>query len=305
MFKPASDESKKEAQLFNRYQDPTGEFTNRDLQFSEWYIRHQVWLKHVVMGFLIASIVVFGGYGLYGIFEYALYGYHHDELTRAGLTRNAVSVQAIQKNVAATPLTFDSVSYFSSAENTADFLAFASNPNERWVAEVMYVFSNGNEETATSSTWIWPKQTTALTAFAAPGVIGTDQARLVIKKINWRRMDNRIYPNPSQFLTDRLHWEITDFVFTPASTVQGAAFSQVRFKLHNRSVFGYWQGSFVAVLKKGDIVVAIRPFVLDSWLAGEGRLVELIVRDENVDIDTIEVFANLNLFDTDNYQLTE
>ncbi len=305
MFKPASSESKKEAQLFNRYEDPTGDFTNRDLQFSEWYLKHKVWLRHVVMVFLIAIIVVFGGYGLYGIFEYAFYGYSHDEQVRAGLTRNNVSVQAIQKSVAAEPITFDSVSYFSAGENVVDLLALAKNPNERWAAEVFYVFANGGQETSVASAWVWPKQTMALTVFAADASIGTEQTRLVIKKINWRRLDNRAYPNPNQFLADRLNSEVTDFVFTPASTVPGAAYSQVKFKLVNKSVFGYWQGAFVAVLRKGDSVVAIRPFVLDSWLATEQRPVELIVKDLNVDLDSIEVFANLNLFDNDNYQLTQ
>lgn len=302
MFKPASSESKKETQLFNRYEDPTGDFTNRDLKFSEWYIRHRVWLRHVAMGFLISTIVVFGGYGLYGIFEYAFYGYNHDEVTRAGLTRNAVSVQAIQKSVAATPLTFDSVSYFPTKENQVDFLATAHNSNDRWAAEVFYTFASGDTETAVQSAWIWPKQTMVLTAFAADIALATEQSHIAIKKINWRRLDNRLYPDPNQFVADRLNWEVTDFFFTPLSTVAGAAFSQVKFTLVNQSAFGYWQGTFVAVLKKGDVVVGIRPFVLDSWLAGEKRAIELTVKDENVDIDSLQVFANLNLFDSNNYQ---
>lgn len=302
MFKPASSESKKETQLFNRYEDPTGDFTNRDLKFSEWYIRHRVWLRHVAMGFLISTIVVFGGYGLYGIFEYTFYGYSHDELVRAGLTKNSVSVQAIQKSVAAVPLTFDSVSYFSAGDNKVDFLAMANNPNDRWAAEVFYTFASGNEETSVQSAWVWPKQTMALTVFAANEFLTTEPGHIVIKKINWRRLDNRAYPNPDQFVTNRLNWEVTDFVFVPVSTVSGAAFSQVKFTLLNRSAFGYWQGSLVAVLKKGDVVVGIRPFVLDSWLANEKRTVELIVKDENVDSDSVQVFANLNLFDSNNYQ---
>lgn len=302
MFKSAPNESKKEAQLFNRYEDPTGDFTNRDLKFSEWYIRHQAWLRHVVMGFLISIIVVFGGYGLYGIFEYTFYGYNHDELVRAGLTRNPVSVQAIQKTVAAAPLSFDSVSYFITQENKADFLVMATNPNDRWAAEVLYVFASGETETAEQSAWVWPKQTMALTIIGANSALATEQSRIIIKKINWRRLDNRAYPNPDQFVSDRLHWEITEFSFTPRSTVSGAAFSQVKFKLDNQSAFGYWQGSFVAVLKKGDVVVGIRPFVLDSWVAGEKRLIELTVADETIDVDTIQVFANLNLFDANTYQ---
>ena len=302
MFKPASNESKKEAQLFNRYEDPTGDFTNRDLKFSEWYIRHKVWLRHVVMGFLISTIVVFGGYGLYGIFEYAFFGYSHDERMRAQLTKNAVALKAIQKNVAAAPITFDQVSYFSSSENKVDFLAMANNSNERWAAEVFYVFASGENETELKSTWLWPKKTMALAVLGADGSVATDQTRLVIKKINWRNMDNRTYPNPDQFVADRLSSEVADFVFTPASTVAGAAFSQVKFKLINQSAFGYWQSSFVAVFKKSDAVVGIKSFVVDSWLASEKRLVELTVPDGSVDVDSIEIFANLNLFDQNNYQ---
>ncbi len=303
MFKLASGESKKEAQLFNRYEDPTGEFTNRDLKFSEWYLRHKVWLRHVLIGFLIAIIVVFGGYGLYGIFEYAFYGYGHDERVRTELAQNAVALKAIQKSIVAEPIVFAKISYFSAGENKVDFLAMATNPNERWAAEIYYTFASGDQETVVMSTWVWPNKTNALAVFAADQIIANEQTRLVVKKINWRRLDNRTYLNPEQFLADRLDWKVTDFVFVPVSTVPGAAYSQVKFKLINQSAFGYWQSPFVALFKKGDTVVGIRSFVLDSWLVQDGAKVELTVKDENVDIDSVEVFANLNLFDNNNYQL--
>lgn len=304
MFKSNSTEEKKHTELLSRYEDPTGEYTNRTLRFSEWYVRHQVWLRHVVMGFLIATIVVFGGYGLYGIFEYAFYGYGRDERLRAGLAQNAVALQAIKKNDAALPITFDTVSYFANTGGSVDFVTMASNQNERWAAEITYVFANGETSTAEKSVWVWPKQSMPLTVIAADQNLATDQSKMVIKKINWRKMDNRLYPEIGQYLRDRLTWQVADFTYTAAATVPGAAFSQVSFSITNQAIMGYWEVPFVALLKKGDSIVGVRTFVLDNWPAQEKRQVQLTVPSDYLDIDTVEIFANLNLFDADVYQLT-
>lgn len=304
MFKSNSANNKKQADLLNRYEDPTGEFTNRDLRFSEWYVRHQVWLKHVVMGFLISIIVVFGGYGLYGIFEYAFYGYGHGERTRSALVKNAVALQTTKKIEAALPITLNEVVYFPASANTVDFVSLASNPNDRWAAEVTYVFANGETSTKEQSVWIWPKQTMPLTALGADQNIASAQSQLVIKKINWRKLDNRTYPNIAQYITDRLTWQVGDFAYTSAATVPGAAFSQVSFSVTNQAIFGYWEVPFIALLKKGDSLVAVKSFVHDGWGVQEKRVVQLTVPVDTLDIDTIEIFANLNLFDTGIYQLT-
>ncbi len=301
MFKPLpTDKPQTDPHALDRYTDPTGEFTNRDLRFSEWLIKHKILLLQIFTGFLIVVCVIFGSFSLYKIIEYTFYGYRLDEAQRANLTRLGVSVKNSKTEVAATPLNIEPVQVFPSSPGKTDFLAFADNVNDRWVAHVYYNFVIGETETEVKDAWLWPKWRQALVLSGVEGEAPAG-ARLNVKKVDWYRLDNHTYPDPAGFVADRLTFGAEDVVFSPANPSLGLSVSQTKFNLKNETAFGYWQVPFTAVLRKGDVVVGVKQFVVDNFAPESSNSIELHSLVETLDLDAVEVYPNLNLFDSTLY----
>lgn len=298
MFKPVPKSDNQDAHRFERYVDPTGEFTNRDLQFSVWYLKHKILLREILIGFLLGFSIILGSFSLYRIFEYAIFGYSHDELQRANLTRLGVSLNASKNEVATIPLAIESVTVLPSTGGKTDFLAVVTNQNERWAAHVFYGFTWSGGETAVADAWVWPGMSNGLAVLAAPTEAVPDNAQLNIKNIEWFRLDNHNYPEPQRFVSDRLNFEAANVVFTPAAATNGAVVSRLAFSLKNTSAFGYWQMPVLAVLKKGDVVVGVKQLVIDSLAPEQEQTIELSSLNDNLDVDGVVVWPNLNLFDS-------
>lgn len=308
MFKSSTEKStpenqnKKAPSAFSRYTDPTGEFTNRDLQFGEWYVKHRELLREIVITILAIIIVVFGGYSLYRIIEYVFFGYSHDERVRTDLTKTTIPLKNLQAAISATPLIIDSVSVYPSTPGKYDFLAMTENQNDRWLARVTYTFAWDGGETAPARSVVLPTKKMPLLVVGVPRDSVPDNARLVIKNIDWQRLDNHEYPEPIKFVVEHTDFSVDNLIFTPANSALGTAVSQIKFGLKNNTAFGYWQTPFVAVLKKGDEIVGVKRFVVDSLLSGEERSIELTSLVEGLDVDALDLYPDLDILDSSNYE---
>lgn len=287
---------------FSRYVDPTGEFSNRDLKLGEWYVKHRVMLREIVITLLAIIIVVFGGYSLYRVIEYAFFGYRHDERVRNDLAKTSIPLKSLRASVSATPLIIDSVSAYPGTPGKYDFMAMVENQNDRWLARVNYAYAWEGGESLPAKSVVLPKTKIPLLSVGVPLDFIPDNTRLVIKSIDWQRLDNHAYPEPTKFVTERTAFVLGDFSFVPASPAIGSSVSQIKFTIQNNTAYGYWQVPFAAVLKKGDVVVGVKHFIVDSFAAGEVRPVELSSLVEGLDIDAIELFPDLDILDKNNYQ---
>ncbi|OGH64761.1 MAG: hypothetical protein A2821_01245 [Candidatus Magasanikbacteria bacterium RIFCSPHIGHO2_01_FULL_41_23] len=304
MFKnpPEKPVEKKLIDNFSRYTDPTGEFTNRDLQMGEWYVKHRIMLREIVVTILAIIIVIFGGYSLYRIIEYTFFGYRHDERVRADLTKTTIPVKTLHNSVSATPLSIDSVSVYPSTPGKYDFVAMVQNLNDRWLARVTYVFSWDGGETLSMESVVLPNKKMPLMAIGVPRDSAPDTARLVIKTIDWQNLDNHNYSDPAKFVAERTDFTTEDLVFSPANSIAGNAINQIKFNLKNNTGYAYWEVPFAVVLKKGDVVVGVKRFIVDSLEAGEKRLIQLSSLVDGLDVDAIELYPDLDILDQENYQ---
>lgn len=301
MFKASPpDNPNQDTHRLDRYVDPTGEFTNRDLRFAEWFVKHKILLRQILVGFLFTISLVFGGFSLYKIIEYTFYGYRLGEAQRANLTRVGVALKNVKTETSAKPLAIESAAQFVSSPGKYDFLAMVENPNDRWVAHVYYNFAWATGESEVTDFWLWPQTKNPLTVIGYAGE-AVPEARLTIKKIDWYRLDNHTYPDPNQFLTDRLDMSVEDVTFSPANPTLGLSISQTKFTLRNNTAFGYWQAPLVAVLKKGDITVGVKKFVIDELQPESANPVELTSLVETLDLDTVQVYPNLDLLNSEIY----
>lgn len=183
MFKnlPEKPIEPKKPDNFSRYVDPTGEFTNRDLELGQWYVTHRVMLREIVVTILAIIIVVFGGYSLYRLIEYAFFGYSHDERLRNDLTKTSIPLKTLRSTVSAAPLIIDSVSVYPSTPGKYDFAALVENQNDRWLARVTYAFAWDGGETMPTQSIVLPTKKMPLVSIGVPRDSIPDTVRLIIK----------------------------------------------------------------------------------------------------------------------------
>lgn len=286
---------------FSRYVDPTGEFTNQDLNLGEWYIRHRVMLREIVVGILVTVIAVFGGYSVYKLTEYAFFGYSHDNRVLTDLTRNTVALKSIHASEAPTPLEIASVEVYPGVTGKYDLVAMAKNVNEQSGVIVSYNFTFDQGETPVFRALILPNTTLPLSALGTPAQSAPNGASLVIKSVEWNRLDDHLYPNPINYQAERLQFTISNFAFAPTNPALGTSANHISFKLKNESAYGYVQASFFAVLKNADTVVGVKRFFMDSFRAGETRQVDLTSFADSLVADGIEIIPDIDIFASDSY----
>lgn len=284
-----------------RYVDPTGELTNRDLAFGEWYVRHRVLLREIVVGILIAIIVIFGGFSVYQVAGYAFFGYWNDEQLRTDLTKNAVAIKSIHDSQAPAALEIAPIEIYSGVTGKFDIVALAKNMNDRWMANVSYNFVFDGGETPVQRVLILPGQTLPITALGTPSAESLSNVRLVIKSTDWRRLDDHRYPKPLNFIAEREQFPVRDFVFHPTDPNLGTVANQISFKLKNDSAYGYEQPSFYVLLKNGDSVVGVKRFFVDTFRSGEERTIDLTSFADSLSVDGLEIIPDIDIFTSDNY----
>lgn len=299
MFKKSNDSGMQEK--LSRYVDPTGEFTNRDLALGEWYIRHRVMLREIVVGILITIIVIFGGFSVYQLGDYALFGYSRDEKLRVDLTRTTVALKAIHASQAPTPLEIASVDVYPGVSGKYDLVALAKNTNERWIALVTYRFTFDQGETGVYRSLILPGESLPLSALGTPANSIPDTVALTIKSVDWRRLDEHRYPKVLSYIAERKQFSISDFSFHAIDAQAGTVANQISFTLKNDSAYGYTQGSFYALLKNGDSVVGVKRFFVDSFRAGEERMIDLTSFADGLSVNDLEIIADIDIFTADSY----
>ena len=103
-------------------------------------------------------------------------------------------------------------------------------------------------------------------------------------------------------MAERTDFTTEDLVFSPANSIAGNAINQIKFNLKNNTGYAYWEVPFAVVLKKGDVVVGVKRFIVDSLEAGEKRLIQLSSLVDGLDVDAIELYPDLDILDQENYQ---
>lgn len=289
--------SKKSVDKVSIYVDPTGELPNWEFKLAEWYLKHKIFLGKVGIGFLVAFIIITGGYSLIAWGNYLIFGYSQDEINRANLARNYVSVNKIRSNFSPNPFTVGEVRVFNSATNKYDFVAEVVNPNPTWTIDILYKFTYSGGETTEAVTHVLPGSKVLLARLGQTSEGFPESPTLIIQNTTWNRVDPHKFFDPIAYLKQRINFIISDFNFVPAGGSNDAPTHAIRFKLTNNSSYSYWQPEFFVLYKDGDNPVGLKRIILDKFRANETRAVELKSFTEQLSVSSVEVIPMTNVFD--------
>lgn len=292
LFSPKRDRS-------SQYQDPTGEFSNRELAVSSWYVRHKLLLERVTVVVLIVWSATTIGYSLFRWGEYLIVGYTEDQRLFAELARPLVSID--RARFAPQDIQIQGVNIFESASERYDFVARVRNPNPQWLAYLRYHFTYGHGQTPTEQTVLLPQDDRPIIFFGHKETQSPQSARLVIEGVEWQRLDPHRFPKPRAFIDPRLQFLVTEVQFEPGN-ISGLSTDRVQFVVTNESAYSYWDATLYAEFLDRGTPIGYAYVSLPNFRMGDTRSVDLRLFANRGTIGDVIVYPVMNVFNPSIYQ---
>ncbi len=281
----------------SQYVDPTGEFSNRSLKMSEWYIKHKLLLRKIGLWSLSIWCVVSMGYSLTNWALYYMHGYFEDQDMMVRQTLELENYTNIQPLYEAQQLQVREVGVYNSVSELYDFTAHMFNPNFRWVAIVTYKFTFIGGETPLTQTMLMPKSERPIAYLGFEIDSYPSRPTLVIEKVDWKRISPHWIEDIDNYTEERIRFSIENFDFTRASKSAGVDNHMVEFDVFNDSAYNFWEPDFYVELIDGAETVGLIYFVLDEFRAGDEQHVDLRSFVNNMDVSHIKLWPLINVFD--------
>lgn len=270
----------------------------RRYRLTAWWVEHRAFLfKLLLVAFaaLDAALILF-----------ALWTFAESFLVRAEAERVAVADMAVRgqddlraftAGTAAAPLSPSRVTALPSVDGKADLYATVENPNADWRATFAYRFRAGTVETPSQKGFVLPGSEKPLIAFAVGAASALSGAELVIEDLRWHRVDKRLTGDYEEFAADRLAISVTDAAFTVEPSADGKPSARVTFSVTNGSAYGYYDPSFVVLLKRGAAVVGVTRTTLSRLEAGETQQVAINWSGPIPSVSQAVVVPDIDIFD--------
>jgi len=284
---------------FTKYEDPSGEFTTGEFKWGLWYVKHKILLYKSLIGFLIAWIVIFGGYALINLADYLIFGIVSDINLHKQLTSfpNYINTQS---KYTATPLQVQAVNTLVGGASSFDAAAQVYNPNKNFIVYFDYHFDFGNQKTPVQRGFLLAGETKPIVYFGLTGGY-PGEANLILENMAWQRIRAQAIKDPLSYQAERLNFLVSNFDFVSQAASEGLGANVVKFDLKNDSAYSFRDGNFVVGLMSGSGLVATMPLLVKDFKAGETRTVDLRNFVANLPVDSVQLFPLIDIYNKDVY----
>lgn len=279
---------------FLQYEDPTGEFDSKKLKYGLWFVKNKLLLYR---GLLVFLGMIGGLLWIYSVIQWALYlagVQDHANLERS-LTRFQ-NFSAIQKMYSPEQLQFETAAIFVGGVDKTDAVAKVANPNRKFLVTFEYNFIIGQTKVPGGKAFILPGETAIIPALGLSKDIAIGEVALETLNMKWQRISTHKVPDPFAFQAERLQFEPKNFVFTPAGREE-LSVNRLAFTLKNNSAFGFKQPKFYLALYNNNSLVGVMPFETDDFRSLEEKEVDLRNFVNNLQVQKIEVYPAINVYD--------
>lgn len=284
------------------YQDPTGEFDNKQLKYGMWWLTHRTLLERALVVFIIALAAIFWLFSLWRWGEFFLNWDKHSQLVTS-LSRfpNYAATQAARDPEA---LAIASTELVPSGVGKSDAVAEVINPNSHFLVQFDYYFVVGGQMTKKYRTFLLPGEDRIIT------VLGLDQdqyggsAELRLENVDWQRVSQHSVTDPVSWQKERLNFEVTKFVFN-SQEIAELGVHRVAFSYVNNSGYSYVNPVFYVGLYQREVLVGILPLSFSEFKSLETKEVDVRTYVKNIEVDSVRVYPAINLYDSSVYLLPE
>lgn len=261
-----------------------------NLKLSYWYINNKLRLRQALVIFLILLSVGFYMFTLYRGGTIILVDDPILSRSLEELTDNTIDYTFFHRANRPADIQILSFDSTNGRDGRFDFIAKLFNPNEHFSAsKVDLQLFVGSKSIAEKSTFILPGEE-KLIVFFGEEIEQVSSPVLRIVKVQWARQ--RAY---AEYAEPRLNFEITEIDFTSANNQLPV--STLNFKIKNNTAFSYWQVGVYAGLVSGGSITAGNYILLDQFVSGETRDVEMRWHEPLFGITDFEIFTEVNILD--------
>lgn len=298
---PLSPSSSEKTKLnIPKYEDPTQEFTAKELKWSFWYVQHKAILYRLS---LILLVVINFGFMAFGGWKWGLYLWGIEDYRR--LERNltaSINYTGIHAHFGAQPVQVLNTQVFSSGEDKFNVVAEMVNPNKQFLVKFDYSFIVNDKKTAIQAGFLLPGETRPIASLGLTEGVGATPT-IVLENIKYERISSRLTPDPMGWQAYRLNFQVSDFVFLKSLAQEGNNADAIQFKLTNGSPYSYVAQDFYVALLQNDQMVGIVPLHLDSINSLETKNIDLRSLLPGLNVSAIAVYPLVNVYDDGVYAL--
>ena len=292
---------KKTKNTIAKYEDVSGQFSNKTLFQSFWFVSHKLLLRNIVIGVLMLWCLISVGYSVFVFGDYVLFGYWEDRTMYRqqaqefpDFTKNKTVYEA--QNIVILP-----TQIFAESSERYSVYTRIKNPNDNFIGEVYFHYNIQDVETPTARAVIMPGSDQFL---AERGILSGSRlrsARLVVERIDWKRVDPHTVKDVPGFVGDRLGFVVEDFTVSPPDSNADIPTAQVEITMSNDSVYSFRRPDFFVVLYRGRGVEYVHYTTQPDFLFGQKRVLRFATLLPLSSITDIEVVPVINVFDPEEY----
>ncbi len=281
-------------------------FTEGELKFSSFWVRHELEIRRSARVLLIAINALFWGYALWGVLDAYVISYPIESRITQSIAENAFVAQRLQSNRPRSVQT-SPVQVFQGTDSRLDMVVAVTNPNDQWYAEFTYRFNVSGEQTAMKSGFLMPKQSAYLGEFGfAPQKTGGKTSALIVENLVWKRVDPAIVGQDfAAWMASHDDFKIEDLETKTNLTIGTRKATRTRFILKNPTPYGYWNVGIYVLLHRANAPVAVNYITISEFKPGESRVVETDWYETLPSITETEVVPVVNFFDSSAYLPSE
>jgi len=270
--------------------------SEKELKYSYWYVTHRVLLRK--LGILALAVVV-GALLVYGVVLISGYYIKDTGDTQAlanRLSQDKLNLALLAESNKPLDLAVGETRVLRGNKGAVDFITEIVNPNVQWAVEALeYYYLIGEEKTELEQGYILPGQTKYLLHFNYPSASTSVSVRLVLEKINWKKVVDFASMQEKTIDFEIKNAKITSVVKPTAEAPESV--TNLSFDVFNKSPYSFWEPRFVILLERSGQLVAVAETQLSS-LASNEKKTESLNLFQNLSVSTqITIIPDINILD--------
>lgn len=289
---------KSESEIDLRNYRDIDKITEKKLSFGLWFIKNRRYFFISLIVFLLFFPFLIYSYFFYNLFDYIRYTPEERKYIKE-LSEIRVNIPAGREALSLE--TKFSQNFFHN--NGYDFIAKVKNPNSNFFANISYCFVDGEVELFCSSDNVFPGQEKFIVALSIKIESRLNKPSLVIKKVNWERLDTRKYPNWPEYYLDKNNFIISKekFEIIKSTNVGISSTNSVSFDIKNNSPYNFWEVPLLVVLYYQGNIIGVNKYTVLEFMSLEEKHINLFWSNSINSVDKVEIIPDLNILDEDNY----
>jgi len=276
------------------YDDQTG-ISLREMNFGLWLSENRHKFLKIVTGALIALCAFFFIYSSYNLIIYFISGDLNSQLISGDVP---TSPRQLTEDLSVAPLQI-----FSSGDRY-DLVEKISNPNGKFMANFKYCFTLAGSDLFCEEGFVLPSEEKYILALGRE--LGGSQSEVSFRIFDlfWRRIDAHQIPDWNSFSLGRLNFLISGIHFSAGITnslSEKINLNNLEFTIKNQTPYGYYEVPLNILLFSGQDLVGVHRYLLQNFLAGAERTVEIGWPGNLSTVDRTVVMPDLNIMDDSVY----